>query len=225
MLEVGGGTGGDAAWLASQGYKVVLTDASPAMVGLAREKLASLGSTAEVSAAEDLEAFAEQYASHGGALFDGAFSNFAPLNCVEDLVPVAHGLARLVKPGASVMLVLFGTLSPGDMLVECLRGRPHQALRRFRRGAAPARLGGRNFSVRYHRRRDLVRAMRPWFRLVRRLGIGIFVPPSAAEPWISRHPGFLTCLGMLDRVARRPLAPLGDHVLYHFERNAWTEAP
>jgi methyltransferase family protein len=32
--------------------------------------------------------------------FDGAFSNFSGLNCVEDLAAVARNLARLLKPGA-----------------------------------------------------------------------------------------------------------------------------
>jgi hypothetical protein len=62
--------------------------------------------------------------------------------------------------------------------------------------------------------------MRPWFRLVRRIGIGVAVPPSAAEPWISGHPHLLGAMEAIDRVVSRPLAPLGDHVLYHFERIA-----
>jgi hypothetical protein len=99
-----------------------------------------------------------------------------------------------------------------------LHGRPGQSLRRRDRGDVPARLGGKDFVVRYHRAEELRSTARPWFRLVRRLGIGIFVPPSAAEPWISRHPRFLTGLDRLDRLASRPFAALGDHILYHFER-------
>jgi hypothetical protein len=58
----------------------------------------------------------------------------------------------------------------------------------------------------------------PWFKFESRQGIGIFVPPSAAEPWISGHPRLLAILEKLDRVVTRPLAPLGDHILYRFER-------
>jgi SAM-dependent methyltransferase len=218
VLELGGGTGEDAAWLAQRGFKLMLTDASPAMVAVARGKLAPFGAQAEIVAAEDLERFAERRAADGGVRFDGVISNFAPLNCVADLAPVGRGLARLVKPGGSALLVLFGTDSPGDMLVECLRGRAGQALRRLRRGPAPARLGGRPFTITYHRGRDIARALRPWFRPVKRLGTGIFVPPSAAEPWISEHPRLLNMLEQLDRIAARPLALLGDHVLYQFTR-------
>jgi ubiquinone/menaquinone biosynthesis C-methylase UbiE len=222
ILEIGGGTGDDAAWLAQQGFELVLTDASPAMVVLANRKLRPLGARAETAAAEDLEGFAERHLAAGAPLFDGVFSNFAPLNCVNDLTPVAGGLARLVKPGGAVMLVLFGVASPGDILVETLRGRAHQAFRRFRRDAVPARLGGQHFTVRYHRAREIRAAMHPWFKPVQRIGIGVFVPPSAAEPWISRHPRTLRALETLDRFAGRALAPLGDHILHHFER---TDAP
>ena len=82
----------------------------------------------------------------------------------------------------------------------------------------PARLGGQSFHVVYHRRNALKSAMQPWFRLVKTVGIGVFVPPSAAEPWISRHRGLLRVLTALDRSAERALAPFADHVLYHFER-------
>ncbi len=220
ILELGGGTGEDAAFLASHGYDVLLTDPSPAMVSLAQAKLAPLGSRAEVTAAEELDGFASRYLSAGGALFDGVFSNFAPLNCVVDLEAVARGLSMLLKPGAPAFLVLFGTLCPVEIATELLRGRPRQALRRCKRGAVRARLASHEFNIVYHRRAALRRAFRQWFVLEKRIGIGIAVPPSAAEPWISAHPRLLAALENLDHFFSRPLAALGDHVLYQFRRNA-----
>lgn len=218
ILELGGGTGEDARFLAERGYDVFLTDPSPAMVEVARSKLEPLSMRAEVAAGEDTELFAEQYLAAGGELFDGAFSNFAPLNCVVDLSPVASGLARLLKPGAAAMLVLFGTFCPGEMVTEVLRGRPHLALRRLMRGEAPARLAKREFHVVYHRRRALMRAFAPWFVLEKRIGVGVTVPPSAAEPWISQHPHLLGVMETVDRELADPFAMLGDHVLYQFRR-------
>jgi SAM-dependent methyltransferase len=218
LLEVGGGTGEDAAFLAQRGFRVLLTDASPAMVDIARQKLSPLGSCAEVVACEELELFAKERRSAGEPLLDGAFSNFAPLNCVQDIRRVAKGLASLLKPGAVAMLVLFGTCCPAELVVETLRGRPQNALRRFNRGAAPARLAKRDFEVFYHRGSDLRRAFRPWFDLEQKIGIGIAVPPSAAEPWISLHPRLLASMAAFDRMMARPLAPLGDHILYQFRR-------
>ena len=218
ILELGGGTGEDAAFLAERGFDVLLTDPSPAMVALAKAKLGPLAAQAEIAAGEDLEDFASSYLFAGGTLFDGAFSNFAPLNCVADLGPVARGLARMLKPGAPAMLVIFGTFCPGEMVTEVLRGRPHLALRRCRSGAAPARLAKREFQIIYHRRAAFLRAFSPWFALEKCLGIGVTVPPSAAEPWISSQPRLLAAMEALDRLLGRPLSMLGDHVLYQFRR-------
>lgn len=228
LLELGGGTGEDAAYLADHGRRVLLTDASPAMVEVARRKLAGRGALAfaEVRAAEEMEALAAHRARRGAAPFDGAFSNFAALNCVADLRPTARGLARMLRPGAPALLVLFGPLPPGEIVVETLRGRPRAAFRRLRRGDVDARLGGRAFTVRYHRPGEVRRAFAPWFRLERTAGIGVFVPPSAAEPWISGFPRLVRWLEALDRAVEAPLARLGDHVLHHFVRtDAPVEAP
>ena len=218
VLEIGGGTGEDAAFLAERGFRVLLTDASPTMVEIAAQKLSPLGSSARVVPGEDLERFAVQRLRAGEQLLDGAFSNFAPLNCVHDLRSVAKGLSSLLKPGAVAMLVLFGTCSPAEMIVETLRGRPHEAFRRFKRGATPARLAKRKFDVFYHRRSELRRSFHPWFELEKRIGIGVAVPPSAAEPCISNHPHLLAGMEAFDRVIARRLAFLGDHVLYQFRR-------
>jgi SAM-dependent methyltransferase len=222
ILELGGGTGEDATFLAERGFDMLLTDPSPAMVALAKAKLAPLGARAEIAAGEEMENFAANHLSTGRLLFDGAFSNFAPLNCITDLRPVARGLARLLKPDAPAMLVLFGTFCPGEMVVEVLRGRSHLALRRCKPGEAPARLSKCEFSIVYHRRAAMRRAFAPWFVLEKRLGIGVTVPPSAAEPWISQQPHLLAAMEVLDRSLARPLAMLGDHVLYQFRR---TTAP
>jgi SAM-dependent methyltransferase len=218
VLELGGGTGEDAVWMAQRGFEVLLTDASAAMVAQAGVKLAAYGARAQVAAAEDLPRFALAHMVGDGRPFDAAFSNFAPLNCVEDLSPVAHGLASTIRPGGHAMLVLFGRHAPGEIVTETLRGRPRQALRRLAHGPIPARIGGRDFTVTYHGGRALRNALAPWFRLQRKVGIGVFVPPSAAEPWISGHPGFLSMLETLDRLVERPLAGFGDHILYQFER-------
>ncbi|MEP7002746.1 MAG: methyltransferase domain-containing protein, partial [bacterium] len=158
LVELGGGTGEDAEWLAREGRVVLLTDVSPSMVRLATEKLRGLGLPAPVvSPAERLDAFVGESAGP----FDGAFSNFAALNCVTDLAGVGRGLAALVRPGGRVLLVVFGVCTPGEWIVELLRGRPGSAFRRASRGNVAARLGGQEFVVRYHRERDLVTALAP----------------------------------------------------------------
>jgi ubiquinone/menaquinone biosynthesis C-methylase UbiE len=214
LLEIGGGTGEDALWLSQRGRVVQLTDPSPSMIRIASQKLAGTGAPSpRVAMAES----AGELASELGE-FDGVYSNFAALNCVDDLTTAAVGIARLVRHGGSAMLVLFGTAPVGEWIVELLRGRPRAAIRRSSRANVSARIGGREFTVRYHRREQVIRAFAPYFTLVARRGIGVFVPPSAAEPWISSQPRLLGALERLDAVFAPSLAALGDHVLYELKR-------
>jgi ubiquinone/menaquinone biosynthesis C-methylase UbiE len=219
LLEVGGGTGDDALWLAGQGRHVLMTDASPSMVRVASEKFGGHpDARAEVAAAEAMETLADRREFAGDPPFDGAYSVFASLNCVTDLTSFARGMGRLLRPGAPLLLVMFGTACPGEAIVEGIRRRPRNMFRRLARGDVPARLSGRPFTVRYHRQRNICDALAPWFAPDGRQGIGVFVPPSAAEPWISGYPRFVSLLETLDRRVSTPLAVLGDHILYRFVR-------
>lgn len=222
LLELGGGTGEDAMFLAAHGRRILLTDAAPAMLSCARQKVlqANLEDRVAVqqAALEDLRPLAGFRAGWARPPYDGAYSNFAALNCVANLADVARGLAPLLRPGTPVLLVVFGPLAAGEILLHLLKGDPRTALRRFSRSEVPARLGGQAFTVRYPSPQMIARQFAPYFRLVRRRGIGIFVPPSTAEPAISRWPRLVQLLELIDRAASAPLALLGDHVLLHLVR-------
>lgn len=216
LLELGGGTGADAVFLAERGRSVVLTDGAPAMLAAAADTVRRHGMEKQVTVRQAiLERLSEcvDTLMEAEGPFDGAYSSFAALNCVADLAPVAAALARLVRPGGHLVLVMFGPFCPGEAVVELLRGRPRAAVRRLGRGDVPARLGHERFSVRYPSPRRIARTLAPDFRLLRTLGIGVLVPPSAAEPNISRFPRLLDALEAADRALARPLAWLGDHVL------------
>lgn len=96
VLDLGCGTGDDAAHLAGLGVKVVGIDASPQMV----EATGRRGINASLLAIEDLGRL--------GGVFSGAISNFGALNCVADLRSVAVQLARLVQPGGPVAICVMG---------------------------------------------------------------------------------------------------------------------
>jgi ubiquinone/menaquinone biosynthesis C-methylase UbiE len=220
LLELGGGTGEDALFLAERGYRVHLTDGSPAMISRAEEKVRSAGAEQRIT----LQRLAIEELSRldNGTTFDGCFSNFAAFNCVEnDSVP-ARALARVLAPGARALFVIFGPCCPGEMLTLLLRGEGSRAFRRLSRRGVAARVGGHSFVVSYPRPAAFARSFAPWFALRRTQGVGIFVPPSSAEPWISEHPRLLALMEQLDRVVSSPLALLGDHVLVTLER---TEVP
>lgn len=226
LLELGGGTGDDALHLAERGRRVLLTDGSPAMVARARAKILGASRAGEVETRlqpiEDLSLLADERETAEAPPFDGCFSNFAALNCVADLSAVGRALARLLPARARALLVVFGPFCPSEMLLLALRKRWKSVFRRLSTGPAPARVAGVQFGVRYPSPHHIARALAPAFSLERIRGIGIFVPPSSAEPEISRFPRFLDLLERLDRVASSPLALLGDHILLDFVR---TDSP
>ena len=107
ILEIGCGTGVDACFLAEHGVAVVACDSSPEMVTVATQRVKATGKDSLVSprllAAEDIAKLRNRGA------FDGAFSNFGALNCVEDLPQFARDLAILLKPGATALLCWMGS--------------------------------------------------------------------------------------------------------------------
>jgi ubiquinone/menaquinone biosynthesis C-methylase UbiE len=120
ILDIGCGTGEDAAHFAARGVTVYATDASPAMVQVAQ---ARGGFTAAVCSAEELAKI--------GGTFDGAISNFGALNCVEDLPGVAGSLAGLVRPGGRVAICLLGRVCAWETLYYGARWQWSKALRRW----------------------------------------------------------------------------------------------
>ena len=131
ILELNCGTGIDAVHLGSRGIHVLACDLSPRMVELARR----LASDANLS---HLVEFRVMENENIGTLtkegpFDGGFSSFSGLNCVEDFPGVARALALLLPRGARFIAGMTGRLVPWEIAWFLAHGRPGKALRRLRR--------------------------------------------------------------------------------------------
>lgn len=219
ILELNCGTGLDAAHLAERGVEVLACDASPRMIDVAKRRLKALGPELRVN----LRVLATERIANleDEGPFDGAFSNFGGLNCVEDLGAVARNLGRLLRPGATALLCILGRSAAWEIAWYLGQGKPWKALRRFRRHGAVGRLGeGVTVQVYYPSVRFMTRIFAPEFRLVRFKGIGVTVPPSYANSLARRFPRVLHALAQADgRVSRWPvLRSIGDHILFEFQR-------
>jgi SAM-dependent methyltransferase len=234
VLELNCGTGEDAVHMGLRGVRVLATDVAPAMLQVARDKVARAGleNVVEVAemAIEDLP-WDREDASDGrdGAIpsaaapsfsrstpFDGALSNFGGLNCVANLYGVATGLATLLRPGAVALLCLMGPLVPWEWAWFLWRGKPTTALRRLRRGG----VSWRGLAIRYPSIRTVRRAFGPWFRLRRASALGALLPPTYVDSWAARRPRLLARLNRWERRLETapPLAWLADHYLLELER-------
>lgn len=219
VLELGCGTGVDACFLADRGVKVVACDNSPQMIKVATRRVAEGEKRSLVQtyllAAEDIANL------RSGDAFDGAFSNFGALNCVQDLQQLARNLAALLKPGATALLCWMGPCCLWEVIWYLGRGNPRKAFRRFRRGGVTACLAeGTSIRVHYTSVRSLARTFAPEFQLKSIKGIGVSVPPSYLEPWANRFPHLFGLSVRADLVWGRCFGfrSLADHVLLEFRR-------
>jgi 2-polyprenyl-3-methyl-5-hydroxy-6-metoxy-1,4-benzoquinol methylase len=223
VVEINCGTGEDALFLAHRGVAVLACDSSRRMIGVAQSRKAAEAQNASV---EFRLLPTERLAQVGRQQFDGAFSNFGGLNCVEHTGPVAAELAKLLKPGAPMILCLANQFCAWEMLWYALQGNWGKAFRRRRRVGVVASLGLSRVNVWYPTVSELLRTFAPWFRLKSYRGIGVCVPPSYLEHWVRRHSSFFRACEKLDgAIARWPVfRSTGDHVLLHFERNGVANA-
>jgi ubiquinone/menaquinone biosynthesis C-methylase UbiE len=220
ILEINCGTGVDALHLAGRGVRVVACDAALGMLAAARTRCEQSDARTQVEfRLLKTEAIGQL---EGDAPFDGALSNFAGLNCVEDLSAVAGQLARLLKPDAKLALCVFGRYCLWEILWYLAHGKPHKALRRFQAGGTVATLAGRTtVRVQYPSVRTLQHTFAPHFFLTGWKGVGIVIPPSYLEFLGLRYPrAFLVAAELEPQLSSVPVVRnLADHVVLTFERS------
>lgn len=215
ILEMNCGTGIDAVHLAEVGVRVLACDLSPRMIELATRRSLSANTAKltefRVLPTEEIGHLTEE------APFDGAFSNFAGLNCVENLPSVARSLGKLLLPKAHLVICMAGRLSPWEMAWHLGHGDMKTAMRRLRSTSEDP-----SVNVYFPTVRAIKRAFAPGFKLLDWRGIGIAVPPSCMESLVRRFPAFLNLLAFTDNVLGPcpVLRVLADCVLLHFERTS-----
>lgn len=216
VLELNCGTGEDALFLAHRGVAVYACDASGEMIAQARARKAIEAPSAAVEfnvlCTENLE-------NLSGERFDGIFSNFSGLNCVEDLSRTARVLAMLVHPGSPLLVCLSTRFCVWETLHYLLRGEVRKCFRRVG-GVAQSSLGGYPVTVYYPTLGSVLKSFRPPFRLKSVTGIGVAVPPSYLEAWAARNEYMFYLCEAADLVLCHipGLRVLGDHMLLHMER-------
>lgn len=106
VLDIGGGPGRYAIWLAQRGHTVSLADLSPELLEIARVKVAEANVRETVR--EIVEADACDLSRWPDSTFDAALSlgPFYHLTETADRDAAARELARVVKPGGTALIAL-----------------------------------------------------------------------------------------------------------------------
>jgi SAM-dependent methyltransferase len=221
VLELGCGTGVDAFFLAQGGVTVFACDASPQMIALAQRRTRELRNMGAASVSLHLLRAEEVGSLREQGPFEGAFSNFGVLNCVDNLRALAINLATLLRPGAAALLCLMGPCCAWEIGWYLTQGKPRKAFRRLRRAGVTVTLADEaTVHVQYPGVRSLARMFSPEFHLKSVKGIGVSVPPSYVESWVTGFPRFFNiCLRADSVLGRCPgIRVFADHILLKFER-------
>jgi SAM-dependent methyltransferase len=211
LLDLGCGTGIDAAYLSARGYAVTGLDASPAMVARMRGRLQRAGLSARAIHLGIHELAQLDSASD----FDGAYSNFGALNCLPDLRAISTALASKLKPGGTFVAAVIGRYCPWELLFYALRGDWDRARVRLSRGMVPVPLKGETVWTRYYTPREFSREFDDAFAPVSLRALALFTPPPYLVHLYEKSPRLFKALEGLDRgLGDKPMfRDAGDHFL------------
>ena len=218
LLDLGCGTGLDAARMARVGHRITASDWSPEMVRRTGERAQceQLGDRVV-----SLNIGAHELHRLGDAdAYDGAYSNLGALNCVPDLGDVSRECARLLKPGGALVFTVIGRICPWEAGYYLLRRRWARVTVRYGRGPVPVSMNKHTIWTRYYTPREFYRHFQGQFRLTHYRGVCLFVPPPYLLWMREKHLAWYQWLWRIDRrVAGWPLLrALGDHFLIVMRR-------
>jgi ubiquinone/menaquinone biosynthesis C-methylase UbiE len=214
ILELNAGTGTDAVWFAERGYRVHATDIAPGMQEKLREKVKALGLGARVTT--ELCSFTTLDRLRQRGPYDLIFSNFAGLNCTEDLGEVLRSFGPLLKPGGQVSLTILPPFCGWETML-LFRGKWRTAFRRLASGkkGAKSHVEGHHFRCWYYPPSFVRRNLGSDYTLLGVEGLCTLVPPSYIEGFAEKHPGAYRFLRVLENKwkGKWPWRSIGDYYI------------
>jgi len=196
ILELNAGTGEDAVYFARRGYHVHATDAAAQMLAILHEKKQAFNLNELIT--HEVCDFTGLRSLRDRGPYDAILSNFAGLNCTQQLDKVLHSLTPLVKINGTVTLVILPRFCLWESLL-LFRGKFRTALRRFsgRKGSA-ASVEGEPLQCWYYNPSFIVNHMKKDFDLLNIEGLCTFVPPSYLLGFAEKYPAFYRWLVKLE---------------------------
>lgn len=209
VLELGCGTGEDAAFLGSHGIRVTATDASSAMLEAAALKNAD-SPLVDVRPLDVMHLHDDAFMQ----VFDAVLANFGVLNVLHEYRALANWLAPRIRHRGRMFFVVMSPYCVWEVLWHGAHLDFKTAGRRLKGRAA-----FRDAWIYYPTPRHFSREFLPHFSTVSITPIGLYLPPSEVYAAVEKRPRLWNALASLEkRAAPSFFAALADHYLIELER-------
>lgn len=218
ILELNAGTGDDAIFFAQQGHRVHATDISVIMQAMLKEKV-RLHDLQDRITNESCSFTSLDHLLDRGP-YDLIFSNFAGLNCTDELPKVLHSFERLLKPGGLVTLVILPKFCLWETIM-LFKGKFKTAFRRFSGSkGAKARVEGEFFRCWYYNPSFIKKELSETFEVLSVEGLCTVVPPSYIEKFGEKYPRAFEYLKKKEDKwkSRWPWKVIGDYYIITLKR-------
>ena len=218
ILELNSGTGEDAVWFAQQGHRVHATDISAGMQVVLKNKTSALSLDEKISTEQISFTDLENLKQKGP--YELIFSNFAGLNCTDELVKVLQSFSALLKPKGIVTLVILPKFCLWEFLL-LFKGRFKTAFRRlFSSKGVTAHIEGEYFKCWYYNQSYITKCLQKQFDLLAVEGLCTLVPPSYLEGFAEKHPKLFSILKSKEEKwkTKWPWKNIGDYYIISLQK-------
>jgi ubiquinone/menaquinone biosynthesis C-methylase UbiE len=215
ILELNAGTGLDAVYFASKGFKVHAIDISEGMIERLKYKVDSFKLAGKIT--YELLSFTELHKLSGQS-FDYIFSNFGGLNCVDNLEKVTRHFADILTQGGKVTFVIMPPICPWETAL-ILKGNFRTAFRRLHGDGVTANIEGIKFQTYYHTFNYVKKTLGKKYRLIESEGLASLSPPPYMENFPRKHSKLCHNLISLDKRFSHhiPFNRWADHIISTFQ--------
>jgi len=213
ILELNAGTGEDAIHFAEQGHWVHATDISVGMQSRLAEKVKQR--QLETKITHEICSFTELPNLNRKGPYDLIFSNFAGLNCTDEIEMVLRSLKPLLKNNAVATLVLLPKFCLWETALA-FKGKFKTAFRRFFSGRGrKAHIEGEYFLCWYYNPSYVKQILKSDFEVLSIEGLCTLVPPSYIENFAEKHPKTFHRLVTLENKWNKkwPWKSIGDYYI------------
>jgi ubiquinone/menaquinone biosynthesis C-methylase UbiE len=218
ILELNSGTGEDAIFFAQKNHKVHATDISAGMQQELKRKVANADMEAMVT--NELCSYTKLQQLKDKGPYDHIFSNFAGLNCTNELDKVLSSFNDLLKPHGTVTLVILPKFCLWETLL-IFKGKFRTAFRRFFSGKGnKAHIDGAYFKCWYYNPSFIINQLKGQFKLLSIEGLCTIVPPSYIEGFAEKHPSIYKFLKLREDKLKShwPWKYIGDYYIISLKK-------